>query len=76
MYETGLEYRTREEVNEWLARDPIQQLERKLTSEKLATLEEVEAIRSKVKSNIREAVKFAQQRPYPPDDLLAKFVWA
>ena len=76
VYDSGLDYRTQQEVDEWMKRDPIQAFERKLTTENLATVEELEAIRSKVKSRIAEAVAFAKGRPYPPNDLLAKFVWA
>jgi TPP-dependent pyruvate/acetoin dehydrogenase alpha subunit len=76
VYDSGLDYRTQDEVDEWMKRDPIQTFERKLTKEKLATTAELETIRSKVKSRLAEAVAFAKDRPYPPDDLLAKFVWA
>jgi len=76
VYDSGLDYRTQQEVDDWMKRDPIQAFERKLTEEKLATVEELDAIRSKVKSRLAEAVAFAKDRPYPPNDLLAKFVWA
>jgi pyruvate dehydrogenase E1 component alpha subunit len=76
VYDSGLDYRTQQEVDEWMKRDPIQTFERKLTTENLATVEELEAIRSEVKSRLAEAVAFAKDRPYPPDDLPAKFVWA
>ena len=76
VYDSGLDYRTQQEVDEWMKRDPIQTFERKLTTENLATVEELEAIRSKVKSRLAEAVAFAKNRPYPPNDLLGKFVWA
>jgi TPP-dependent pyruvate/acetoin dehydrogenase alpha subunit len=76
VYDSGLDYRTQQEVDEWMKRDPIQAFERKLTTENLATVEELDAIRSKVKSRLAEAVAFAKDRPYPPNDLLAKFVWA
>jgi TPP-dependent pyruvate/acetoin dehydrogenase alpha subunit len=76
VYDSGLDYRTQQEVDDWMKRDPIQAFERKLRTENLATVEELDAIRSKVKSRLAEAVAFAKDRPYPPDDLLAKFVWA
>lgn len=76
VYDSGLDYRTQQEVDDWMKRDPIQAFERKLTTESLATVEELDAIRSKVKSRLAEAVAFAKDRPYPPNDLLAKFVWA
>jgi TPP-dependent pyruvate/acetoin dehydrogenase alpha subunit len=75
MYDTGFDYRTKEEVDEWMARDPIQNLERKLISDKLATNEELETIGRRIKSELEEAVRFANERPYPPVDLLPKFVW-
>lgn len=76
MYDTGLDYRTQQEVNEWMKHDPIERLGRKLTVEKLATVEELEAIQSKVKFSVAEASKSAQDGPYPSVDLLARFVWA
>jgi TPP-dependent pyruvate/acetoin dehydrogenase alpha subunit len=75
-YDTGLDYRTQQEINEWMARDPIVQFEQKLTIEKLATAEELETIRTKARTRIEKAVKFAQERPYPSVDLLKRFVWA
>lgn len=75
MYDTGLDYRTQEEINEWMRRDPIERLKQKLIAEKLASDEGLEAIRSRVGSRIEETVKFAQGRPYPPVEFLTKFVW-
>jgi TPP-dependent pyruvate/acetoin dehydrogenase alpha subunit len=74
-YDTGLDYRTQDEVDKWLARDPIQSLENKLLAEELASPEEIEAIRKKTGASIEEAARFALERPYPSKDLLTKFVW-
>jgi pyruvate dehydrogenase E1 component alpha subunit len=74
-YDTGLDYRTQEEINEWKTRDPIDRFEQKLVTEKLVAIEELRNIRNKVRSKIENAVKFAQDRPYPSESLLAKFVW-
>ena len=76
LYDTGLNYRTQEEVNQWMSRDLIQRLEQKLTSEKVATKEDLHVIRSRMKLKLADAVKLAQDRPYPADDILAKFTWA
>lgn len=76
VYDSGLDYRTQQEVDEWMKRDPIQTFEQKLIMENLATAEELASIRSKVKSTLEEAVAFAKDRPYPSKDLLTKFVWA
>ena len=76
IYDSGLDYRTQEEINEWMSRDPIRALQQKLTTDKTATTEELEAIHSNVKSRVDEAVRFARDRPYPSEDLLTRFVWA
>jgi TPP-dependent pyruvate/acetoin dehydrogenase alpha subunit len=75
-YDTGLDYRTQQEIDEWKARDPIKGFEQKLGVENLATAEELEKIRAETRARIEKAVKFAQDRPYPSTDLLTRFVWA
>jgi TPP-dependent pyruvate/acetoin dehydrogenase alpha subunit len=75
-YDTGLDYRTQQEIDEWKARDPIKLFEQKLGADKLATVEELKDIRVRTQARLEKAVKFAQDRPYPSDDLLARFVWA
>jgi TPP-dependent pyruvate/acetoin dehydrogenase alpha subunit len=75
-YDTGLDYRTQQEIDEWKARDPIKQFEEKLSTEKFASEEELENIRARTRARIEKAVKFAQDRPYPSADLLTRFVWA
>jgi len=75
-YDTGLDYRTQQEIDEWKARDPIKQFEKKLVAERLATAQELENVRTETRSRIERAVKFAQERPYPQVDLLTRFVFA
>jgi TPP-dependent pyruvate/acetoin dehydrogenase alpha subunit len=75
-YDTGLDYRTQQEIDEWKARDPIKSFEQRLTAEKLVTTEELDNIRGAARARIEKAVEFAQGRPYPSADLLTKFVWA
>jgi len=75
-YDTGLDYRTQQEIDEWKARDPIKRFEQKLNVDKLATAEELEKISVESRARIEKAVKFAQDRPYPSTDLLTRFVWA
>jgi TPP-dependent pyruvate/acetoin dehydrogenase alpha subunit len=75
-YDTGLDYRTQQEIDEWKARDPIAKFEQELIAEKLVNAEELESIRAAARVRIEKAVKLAQDRPYPPVDLLTRFVWA
>jgi TPP-dependent pyruvate/acetoin dehydrogenase alpha subunit len=75
-YDTGLDYRTQQEIDEWKARDPIAKFEQELIAEKLVNAEELESIRATTRVRIEKAVKLAQDRPYSPVDLLTRFVWA
>ncbi|MBI4308660.1 MAG: thiamine pyrophosphate-dependent dehydrogenase E1 component subunit alpha [Chloroflexi bacterium] len=61
-------YRTREEVEEYRKRDCIPHL-RKLVLEKgLVSPEELNRVDRETKALIEEAVHFAQESPYPPQD--------
>jgi len=61
------QYRTKEEVEEWKKRDPVSIARRRLIEE--ADVEEtaLKALESKVRAEIEEAVKFAEESP-PADD--------
>jgi pyruvate dehydrogenase E1 component alpha subunit len=76
VYDIGLEYRTQEEIDKWMSNDPITRLETKLTSEKIVSAKDLEDIRTKMKSRVEEAAKFALDSPYPSKDLLTRYVWA
>lgn len=63
-------YRTKEEVKEYKNIDPLKVTEKHILTNKLASEEEIKAIKDKVKSQIEEAVQFAEQSPYPaPEEL-------
>lgn len=59
-------YRTREEVEEWKKKDPIEHLRKYLTENQIATAEELEAIQAQVKEAVEASVKFAEESPFPP----------
>lgn len=69
-------YRTHEEVQEWVARDPIHLFARRLEEENLLRSEEREQIDGEVEEEIRQAVEFALQSPHPDTDELFKYVYA
>ncbi|MCC5944377.1 MAG: pyruvate dehydrogenase (acetyl-transferring) E1 component subunit alpha [Bernardetiaceae bacterium] len=58
-------YRTREEVAEYKKQDPIEQVKDTILKKKYATEEDLEAIIDKVKEQVEEAVKFAEDSPFP-----------
>jgi len=64
-------YRPKEEVEEWLAKDPIKRFKEKLLQTNSLTESEVQQIEKEVSDEIEEAVKFAVESPYPaPEEAL------
>jgi 2-oxoisovalerate dehydrogenase E1 component len=58
-------YRPKEEVEEWLKRDPIPRFKSKLMEEGVLEPEEADAIEAEVEEEIRRAVEFAEASPWP-----------
>lgn len=64
-------YRPKEEVEEWLAKDPIKCFKEKLLQTNTLTESEIQQIEKEVSDEIEEAVKFAMESPYPaPEEAL------
>lgn len=68
-------YRTKEEVAEYKAKDPIEQVLKVIKDKKYLSAAELEKIEKKVKAQVDEAVKFAEESPLPPADELYKDVY-
>ncbi|MCC7331487.1 MAG: pyruvate dehydrogenase (acetyl-transferring) E1 component subunit alpha [Flavobacteriales bacterium] len=63
-------YRTKEEEEEYMNEDPIEKVLKTIKSNKYATDKQIEAIQEKVKNQIEESVKFAEESPFPkPEDM-------
>lgn len=58
-------YRTKEELEEYKAKDPVEHVKDILIENQMATEEQLEEIHEKVKETIAESVKFAEESPYP-----------
>ncbi len=58
-------YRPKEEVREWLGRDPIERLKRKILETEFVTEAEIQQIEKGVSEEIEEAIKYAMDSPYP-----------
>lgn len=58
-------YRTKDEVEGYKQRDPVEVARMKLLDKKFATEKEIEAIDQKVAAQVEESVKFAEESPYP-----------
>jgi pyruvate dehydrogenase E1 component alpha subunit len=70
-----MKYRTKEELESYKQRDPIEQVRATILKKGLATEEELAAIDAKIKSQVDEAVKFAEESPYPPAEEAYKDVY-
>ena len=68
-------YRTKEEVEEYKDRDPIEVVREKLLSNFNMTALEIEDINDEIKNIVDESVKFAEESPWPSDDELLKDVY-
>ena len=69
-------YRTKEEVEEYKAKDPIEIVRKHITDQKWQNEEWFDGIASKIKAQVEEAVKFAEDSPYPDASELYKDVYA
>lgn len=58
-------YRTKEELEEYKKRDPIEQVRSAILKKKMATEKDLEAIGMKIKESVAEAVKFAEESNFP-----------
>jgi acetoin:2,6-dichlorophenolindophenol oxidoreductase subunit alpha len=64
-------YRPKQEVEEWLVKDPINRLKERALQEQILTKEEIESIEKEASAKIEEAVKFAVESPFPePEEAL------
>lgn len=69
-------YRPKEEVEEWLRRDPIGRFEKYLTDAGTATPEELERVQQQVDDQIRQALDFAAASEYPPLELAVQDIYS
>lgn len=58
-------YRTKEEVEEYKGKDPVEVVKRTIQEKKLATDKELEAIEARVNQQVEESVKFAEESEFP-----------
>jgi 2-oxoglutarate dehydrogenase complex dehydrogenase (E1) component-like enzyme len=64
------EYRTKDEVEEWRERDPIQAFAKRLQDEGVVSKEQFEELDQKAIETVDEAVRFADESPFPDLDSL------
>ncbi len=68
-------YRTKEEVDEYRGKDPIQQVLKTILDHQFATQDEINEINRRVDAIVDESVKFAEESPWPDDSEVLKDVY-
>ena len=68
-------YRTKEELEEYKEKDPINQTLKVIQENKWATDEEIEAINEKIRASVEDSVKFAEESPWPDDSEVYKDIY-
>jgi pyruvate dehydrogenase E1 component alpha subunit len=68
-------YRTKEELEEYKEKDPINQVLKTIMDNGWATEEQIEAVNEKVRNEVEEAVQFAEDSPWPDVSELYKDIY-
>ncbi|MDX9865857.1 MAG: thiamine pyrophosphate-dependent dehydrogenase E1 component subunit alpha [Anaerolineaceae bacterium] len=69
-------YRTKEEIAEWMEKDPIARFQEQLIKEGALTQKEVDNIEANAQAAIDEAVKYADESPEPDVSTIYEGVYA
>jgi pyruvate dehydrogenase E1 component alpha subunit len=69
-------YREKQEVDAWLAKDPIQMLKARALKENVLTQDEISKIEKQANDKVEEAAKYALESPYPKPDEALEDVYA
>lgn len=69
-------YRSKEEVEEYKQKDPIEEVAKVLIAKKWAKEKDLEKIQEEIHAEIDDAVKFAEESPYPDDSEVYKDIYA
>jgi pyruvate dehydrogenase E1 component alpha subunit len=69
-------YRTKEELEEYKGKDPIEQAKQAILKNKYASEDELKEIDNEAKEQVKECVKFAEESDFPHVDEVYKDVYA
>lgn len=68
-------YRSKEEVDVYKSKDPVENSREKLLTNKWATVEEIETINKRINDIVEDSVAFAEESPYPEPEELYRDVY-
>ncbi|HMP99305.1 MAG TPA: pyruvate dehydrogenase (acetyl-transferring) E1 component subunit alpha [Cyclobacteriaceae bacterium] len=69
-------YRTKEEVEEYKSKDPVEVIKNTILKNKYATEKDIEKIEARVKEQVEESVRFAEESAFPDPSEALKDVYA
>ncbi len=69
-------YRTKEELEQYQKTDPVERMKQYLLEEKVAKQKDIDAIQERIEEDVLEAVKFADESPFPEADALYEDMFA
>jgi pyruvate dehydrogenase E1 component alpha subunit len=75
-YDNTLGYRTESEFLEWKRRDPLATSKERLLRASVVCNQDIEGMVSDLEAEIRDAVTFAKESPFPEEGLLMEHVYA
>jgi pyruvate dehydrogenase E1 component alpha subunit len=58
-------YRSKDEVEEYKQRDPVEVVKKTILQNKMATQKEIDALNEKIVQQVDESVKFAEESNFP-----------
>ena len=68
-------YRTKEEVQKWMERDPIQVLGQRMRTLGIASEERLKQLDDEAKATVKDAVEFAEASPAPAPETVHDHVY-
>jgi len=72
----GTAYRSKEEIKEWKAKDPVPRFEKMLLELKVLTRKKMDAVKAAITGELEEGVAFAVESDYPDLDEVVRDVYA
>ena len=69
-------YRSKEELQKWMERDPIRVLAERIQRLGIATEEQLHALDDEAKAQVQDAVEFAERSPEPDPATVGEYVYA
>jgi hypothetical protein len=69
-------YRTKEEVQRWMERDPIQILGQRMQTLGIASEETLKQVDDEVRAQVKDAVEFADASPEPDPSTVTEYTYA